>query len=124
MKFWKSLFGDPDTVREIVTGAKAGIDMAIYTEEERAIAAEDEREFRLRYMEATNPQNVARRVIAFLIVGLWVALVLLAVATRGLSVAYSDFVFRVLQEVVNTPFGMVMGFYYLAHLVRSAKKPR
>lgn len=124
MSFWTRLFGDSDTVREIVSGAKAGIDMAIYTEEERAIAAKDVLEFRLRYMEATNPQNVARRAIALLIVGLWAVLVLIGVLAWPVSEAFSTHVFRVLDEVVNQPASIIVAFYFLTHVVRSAKKER
>ncbi len=124
MSFWTRLFGDSDTVREIVSGAKAGIDMAIYTEEERAIAAKDVLEFRLRYMEATNPQNVARRAIALLIVGLWAVLVLIGVLAWPVSEAFSTHVFRVLDEVVNQPASLIVAFYFLTHVVRSAKKAR
>lgn len=124
MSFWTRLFGDSDTVREIVSGAKAGIDMAIYTEEERAIAAKDVLEFRLRYMEATNPQNVARRAIALLIVGLWAVLVLIGVLAWPVSEAFSSHVFRVLDEVVNQPASLIVAFYFLTHVVRSAKKAR
>lgn len=124
MSFWTRLLGDSDTVREIVSGARAGIDMAIYTEEERAIAAKDVLEFRLRYMEATNPQNVARRAIALLIVGLWAVLVLIGVLAWPVSEAFSTHVFRVLDEVVNQPASLIVAFYFLTHVVRSAKKAR
>lgn len=124
MSFWTRLFGDSDTVREIVSGAKAGIDMAIYTEEERAIAAKDVLEFRLRYMEATNPQNVARRAIALLIVGLWAVLVLIGVLAWPVAQEFSTHVFKVVDEVVEQPASIVVGFYFLTHVVRSAKKER
>ena len=122
MNWVSRLLGDTTVVNDVVKGSIAGIDAAIYTKEEKARAAQQMLEFRLKYMEATNPQNVARRLIALIIVGLWAVLVLLAVATHALSAEYSAFVFRVLDEVVNQPASIIIGFYFLAHVVRAGKK--
>lgn len=121
MSFWSNLFGSSETVDKIVSGGISAGDMVFYTPEEKAIAEQKLLEFRLRYMEATNPQNVARRVIAFMVVGLWVFLILLGVAAKPFSAEYSDFVFKVLKDVVDTPESIVLGFYFLTHMVRSAR---
>lgn len=103
---------------------KAG-DALFFTEEEKSVASQKKLDWTLEYMKATAPQNVSRRVIAFIIVILWALLVIVAVVAgwfaRGPG-TYSQFVFNTLKEIVSQPFTVVIGFYFLTQLVRSAKK--
>lgn len=121
--FFKKVFSGPDAVASAMDGVKKGLDAVWFTNEERAQADDKVRDFMIRYLEATQPQNLARRYIAFGIVGLWMALVALAVASRPFSLDYSDFVFSTLRDVVAVPFAGIMAFYFGAHLIRSYRKP-
>jgi uncharacterized membrane protein YgcG len=116
-----NIFGNNDHATKVIDGASKGLDKIFFTKEEKADANSKLAEWYLKYLSATQPQNLARRVIAFLIVGLWVLLVLFGVAIRWWNIAYSDYVFKVLTEVVMNPFMMIMGFYFLAHMVRTYK---
>lgn len=119
MSLWKSIFSTPDVVKETVSGVKEGIDKAFFTEQEKAEWSVKVGEWFIKYLNATQPQNLARRVIAFMIAGLWVFLVVLLVAAFPFSQAYAEFVFSVLKEVVTIPFGGIMAFYFTTHLLRS-----
>lgn len=125
--FFKKIFSGPDVVKTAMEGVRDGIDTFTFTEQERAHVDAGVRDFLLKYLEATQPQNLARRYIAFGIVGLWMLLVLTAVVAAywsSVDGSYSDFVFSVLEEHVNTPFMGIMGFYFLTHLARSYQREK
>ena len=107
-KILGAIFGSSDNTKTVL----AGIDKAWFTSEEKS-------ECFLKYLAATQPQNLARRLIAMIVALLWAFLVLLAVAVYKLDVAFSDFVFLTLKENVNTPFSVIMGFYFVTHLARA-----
>lgn len=107
---------------KIIDGTKEIIDDAFFTAEEKSEAKAGVLKWLLQYQEATKPQNLARRLIAVLIVSLWVVLVLTATVSGYYETgegSYSDFVFTVLGDVVNEPFMIVLGFYFLTHVVRA-----
>ena len=112
-KIFGAIFGSSKNTETIVSGAVSGIDKLFYTKEEKA------GEWFLKYLQATQPQNLSRRLIAVTIVVLWALLILMGVAVYKLDVGYSDFIFNVLADVVMNPFLMVMGFYFAAHVVRT-----
>ncbi len=108
MKLLARLFGSGDTTSAVLSG----IDKAWFTDQEKS-------GFFLKYLAATQPQNLARRLIAVIVVLLWAMLILLGVALYKFDPAYSDFIFSTLKDVVNTPFGIIIGFYFAAHLARA-----
>ena len=118
-KILAAIFGSSKNTATIVDGAVKGLDALVYTDEEKAITRAQSAEWFLRYLQATQPQNLARRLIALVIVGLWAMLIILGVAFYHWAPAFSEFVFEVLRDVVMNPFLMVMGFYFAAHVVRS-----
>ena len=98
---------------------QAGIDTAdalAFTPEERAA-------FLLEYAKATAPMNLARRWIAFVITGLWAFCCLLALAFL-LFEADETFgrISVFMADNINTPFSIVMAFYFLAHVMSRGKK--
>ena len=118
-KLLGAIFGSAKNTETIVDGAVAGLDKMFFTAEEKSEASERVAEWYLRYLAATQPQNLARRLIALVIVCLWSLLVLVGVAAYQFDQAFSLYVFDVLAEVVMNPFLMVMGFYFAAHIVRT-----
>lgn len=117
------LTGGGKAADKIISGVSAGIDMTFYTEEEKSIANQKILDFKLKYAQSTTAQNVARRIIAIAVTGMWVFLVLLAVAAYLIDLKqFSEFIFKVLQDNVNTPFSIIVGFYFLAHITRQVKR--
>ena len=104
------IFGSKKTTNAIVST----IDNAWFTDQEKS-------KYLLEYLAATQPQNMARRLIAFIVVALWALLVLIAVMVYKLDAGFSGFVFSTLHENVNTPFSIIIGFYFAAHLARAWK---
>ena len=122
MGWLSKIFGNEKQLDKLTTGAVSGLDKMFFTKEEKADANQKLSEWYLRYLEATQPQNVARRVIAFIVVGLWALLVLVGVAAQLFDAPYAKYVFEVLAEVVMNPFLLIVGFYFLTHTVRAYKK--
>ena len=109
---------------KIIDGTKEIIDDAFFTDEEKSDAKAGVLKWLLQYQEATKPQNFARRIIAILIVLLWVLLVLIASISGYWETgegSYAEYIFMVLSDVVNEPFMIVLGFYFLTHVVRAYK---
>jgi hypothetical protein len=117
-----NIFGDKDIANKAVDGAIGGLDKMFFTQEEKAEANQKLSEWYLKYLEATQPQNLARRFIALIVVGLWALLIVLGVAVKYFSDSYANYVFEVLGEIVMNPFLMIMGFYFLTHAVRAYQK--
>lgn len=118
-----SIFSKGDNVDKVVDGAIKGLDATFYTPEEKAVAGQKILDWKLQYAKVTTGQDMARRVIAFGIVGLWIALVLLGCAAKFFNNnEFANFCLDILKNVVTNPFLLIMGFYYAAHIIRSQKK--
>jgi len=122
---WLSfLSGKSETAEKVVGGAIDGIDAMFYTEEEKARANFQILEWKLDYAKATQGMSISRRVITFAVTAAWLALVLLMIALGlmfGGDTPAVDWLFKVLDEVVNPPFMIIVGFYFLAHVVGNAR---
>lgn len=89
MSFFGKLFGTDEAIKSTIGAVKDGLDALVYTEEEKsADAAKERSEARsmlVGWMEATQGQNLARRLISLAITGVW--LMQYVVAQLALSVA-------------------------------------
>ena len=92
------IFGSTKALTTIVEGTAHALDALVYTDEERATDAARQREKArdqvVAFMAATSGQNIARRLIALVIIGIWsgcyvvsIAMVVVAVFLSG---AWSD----------------------------------
>lgn len=89
MSFWGKVFGTDEAIRSTIGAVKDGIDALVYTEEEKSNDAAKERSearsMLVGWMEATQGQNLARRLISLAITGVW--LLQYIIAQIALSVA-------------------------------------
>ena len=104
-----------------IEAAGRAVDYLTFTDEERAKFEQAKIEAYTKYMEATQPQNVSRRVIAFAVTTLFVLLVLIICITYKIDPQYSEFLQKVLNSNVKTPFEIIVGFYFLIGVTRSLK---
>jgi len=123
------LFGSSKSAETTVTKAGEMLDNAFYTDQEKATNKNKVLDWYLKYQAATAPQNVARRIIALIVTALWAFLVLLAVLVHFIEPAHGDgafsnFIFKTLSENVNTPFSIIIGFYFAAHILRGLKSDK
>lgn len=128
-KIFGAIFGSPANTEKVIDGAKNGLDKLFYTDEEKADAAKEVREWFIEYLKATQPQNLARRFIAITVTLLWGFLILTGVAAFSVEVMLGTseavialFIFKVLTDIVAIPFAGLMAFYFLTHTLRATKK--
>jgi len=104
MSFFGKLFGTEKALAGIVDGVTNGLDMLVYTDEEKAgDAAKDRSEARqmvVQWMASTQGQNLARRLIALSITGTWLGLHLLT-ALIGSAAAFTNDVGVVTAEKLH-----------------------
>lgn len=76
MSFWGRLWGSSEAVNTVVGGVRDGLDALVYTDEEKANDSAKERSearsMLVGWMAATQGQNLARRLIALVVTGVWV----------------------------------------------------
>lgn len=128
------IFGAPDVIKE----GMGLLDKAFYTEQEKS---EDAKAFELaarkqaaeqtiKYMEATSGQNLARRYLAFAIVGVYLGVLVLGflmdfaasfvqdATVRGALQQAADSGHGILGEL-KVQFGLIMSFYFGSPLVKT-----
>jgi len=106
------LFGGSSQADKTVNSITSGIDKLVYTDEEKAEAGQKGMQLFIEYQKATQPQNVARRLIALIITSLFALLVLIGVVAWPFNPEYSDYVFEILQGVVLPSFLVIVSFYF------------
>ena len=89
MSFWGRIFGTDEAIKSTIGAVKDGLDALVYTDEEKATDAAKERSeargMLVGWMEATQGQNLARRLISLAITSVW--LLQYVVAQFALSIA-------------------------------------
>ncbi len=115
MGIFKMLFGSPDMAVKTAGTIAKGVDSIIYTPEEKAEMRAKAMDWVAKYMESTQGQNVARRLIALVVAAQWALLVNIGVVCYLFGFTdKAEYVFRILTENVNESFGYVMLFYFAA----------
>ena len=125
MGWFSFLTGKSETAEKVVDGTINGLDAMFFTDEEKSQANQKILDWKLAYATATQGQSLSRRMIAFAVTAAWLATVFLLI---GMGLAFGEesaaveWLFRVLTEVINQPFMIIIGFYFLAHVVGNARK--
>lgn len=99
MKLTDWLFAGPKAAEKVLDGTIAGIDKLFYTEEEKSDAKAKYLEMWLKLQEMlgeeTSIRGMTRRILAVMVVGVYVLLSLFSVAVWKWDQAYADFVWEV-----------------------------
>lgn len=94
MSFWGRLFGTDEAISGVVTSVTKGLDALVYTDEEKAVAAakdrSEARSMLVGWMEATQGQNLARRLISLAITGVWLIQYLVAQIASSIAVFWTE----------------------------------
>ncbi len=125
MGMFSWLTGSSKTAEKVVDGISSGMDMMFFTKEEKSQANQKILDWKLEYARATAAMSISRRVITCSVTALWVILVILLVLFglgAGPDSVAVKWLFRVMTEVVMQPFSIIVGFYFLAHVVGNARK--
>jgi len=106
--------------------AMDAVDALVFTDEEKAnidVATRDKvLNFKIEYAKATQNQSISRRVISICVTALWALFLLLAVGLQLFGNSENaDFVFKTINENINAPFMIIVGFYFASHVVGKLK---
>jgi len=126
MSFWGKLFGSDKALTAVVDGVSSGLDKLVYTDEEKADAAARERtearQMVVGWMAATQGQNLARRLIALSITGVWLIDIILAQVAGAVAIFVEDsakveelakFMMDGAMEM-NSAVMLILAFYFAA----------
>lgn len=118
MNVLKLLFGSPDAAVKTAGKIASGIDAMVFTDQEKSEHKAKAMEWLGKYMESTQGQNLARRMIAMVVTVQWALMLNVAVILQLLDAdKKSDYVFKVMDECVNEAFMLVMIFYFGARML-------
>lgn len=119
------IFGTEKALSATISGVTKGLDALVYTDEEKAQAAAEERtaarQMVVGWMERTQGQNLARRLIALLVTGIWAVQYVIAMLLDVAGVWIADK--RIMQSANSIREGgdsvtgammLVLGFYFAA----------
>lgn len=127
MSLWGKIFGTDEAIRSTVSAVKDGLDALVYTDEEKAQEAAKERsEARnmiVAWMEATQGQNLARRLISLAVTGVWLMQYIVSYFAMALAIFWESKSTK-LQELANlqvknaddmsSAVMLILAFYFAA----------
>ena len=120
------IFGSDKAITSVIDNVSKGLDALVYTDEEKAgDAAKDRsaaRSMVIKWMESTQGQNLARRLIALCIVVVWLLQYLCGMILSVIGIWISNpekvlasaEVVGVSAERMNGAVMLILGFYFAA----------
>ena len=127
MSLLAKIFGADKAVEGAINSAKVLVDEAFYTREEeasdKAKATTEARGVLVKWLEATSPSRLARRVLALSITGVWLSLFVMATfldlaaiwfAEKATQLTASAVLVDGRTETMTSPVMLILGFYFAA----------
>ena len=121
MGLFSWLTGGGETAGKVIDTVSNGLDMAFYTDEEKSQHNLKVLDFKIKWMKATSGQDLARRLIAVGVVGLFIVAVAMIIISWPFMPEYSKFIFEVMKDLVLVPFSAIIIFYFGGHAVGKLK---
>jgi len=94
MGFFGKLFGTDEAIKSTIGAVKEGLDALVYTDEEKSQDAAKERSearsMLVGWMEATQGQNLARRLISIAITGVWLVQYVIASIASSIAIFWVE----------------------------------
>jgi hypothetical protein len=117
------IFGSSKSVGKMVDAGIEAIDKLKLTDEESLDARVSLLGLAGDFMVKSSGQDMARRGLAFVVALPWGLAALIAIAMTVMGRDTGP-ILDLMENAVNRPFMIVMGFYFLPHLISAAMKPR
>ena len=128
MSFWKRLWDTPDTISKGVDAVIRTGDALVYTEEEKAEFRLKVGEWLLKWQQATSGQNIARRLIAMLVTGVWLLESMVALVLTVFAAFHPDH--KAMADAADAcweaargmgiPAGLILTFYFAPNKIGEA----
>lgn len=99
---------------KIIDGGLKAADALVFTDEERA-------NLLMKYAESTLPMNVARRIIAAVVAGVWALFVIACGVSLYIQHAQTEVLMDFTARAIMPPFTAIMSFYFLSQVVSRRK---
>ncbi|MBV2138571.1 MAG: hypothetical protein KUF79_17325 [Candidatus Thiodiazotropha sp. (ex Ctena orbiculata)] len=119
MGLWGSLFAAPEILSKGTDAVIKAGDALVFTEEERSRANLKVLEWTLKYHEASKGSNLARRLLAIMVVGVFLFLIL---AVAFLYVVGADLMaaklFGLVSNTLDWPVTTIIAFYFTSGMVK------
>jgi len=123
MSFWSSIFSGSETVNKTVDAVINTGDALFFTDEERSVASQKKLDWALKFHEASKGSNVARRLLAVMVTGVFLGLVVLcAILILVKSADRFNLMFDLITNTLATPVSVIVGFYFMSGMVRDYTK--
>jgi len=127
MGFWGKVFGTDEAITSTIGAVRDGLDSLVYTNEEKANDAAKERSearsMLVQWMEATQGQNLARRVISLAITGVWLLQYIVAQIASSIAIFWTTKAGELNQlakvqmdsaEAMSSAVMLILAFYFAA----------
>jgi len=127
MSFWGKMFGTDEAIKTTIGAVKDGLDALVYTEEEKSVDAAKERSearsMLVGWMEATQGQNLARRVISLAITGVWLSQYIIAQIAASIGIFWLEKTAQLNElaevnmksaEAMSGAVMLILAFYFAA----------
>ena len=122
MGILSNFFSASETVDKTVDAVINTGDAIFFTDEEKSIASQKILDWKLKMYAATANASPARRFIAVVVSLLWALLIVVGVIAASWGQEdFAKYVFDILKENVKEPFMLILGFYFLQHVIKGWK---
>lgn len=125
MSLFGWITGNSKSAEKAVDGVVDGIDAMFFTEEEKSQANMKALELKIEFARATAGMSISRRIIVIVVSAMWVLACVLLMALglwMGKEAAQVKWMLELLKDVVNPPFMIIVGFYFLTQVVGNARR--
>lgn len=99
---------------KIIDGGIKAVDALVFTDEERA-------NLLMKYAESTLPMNMARRIIASIVAGVWALFVIACGVSLYVENAQTELLMDFTARAIMPPFTAIMSFYFLSQVAARRK---
>ena len=118
MEMLSWLMGNSSAAEKAVDAVVATGDALWFTDEEKAVAAQKVLDFKIEYAKHTQNQSISRRIITVAVSVMWmiVGIAILVAKAWGMD-AFAEYAFKFMVDAIMQPFSIIVGFYFLSHVV-------
>ena len=109
-----------DSIDKIIDKGSDFIDDVIYTKDEKAENKNKLMDFYLEYQRTTSGQNIARRVLAIMMVSAYLTFALMGIVVFKFDSTWSTLVFSFVKEL-SLAVSLIIAFYFGSGLMRTYK---